>query len=476
MSEREAFERRLQLATRQSGRGPYRRRLMSGVRQMPNVELPAPPPIRRPRGQYVPPTPQSLSPLPDTPPTHQRPPTTATFHPLAEQQSTQQKVSPTPSNSQGHGYVPAGYRDDDATPPSVSTLSEGGFTEYDMELEDETNAVNNECRFVYDDLHIPEGYRVSRVRGYATDDSDLECAPPSDIFHLPRFSPKRFCGDSNNNVTAVTLQEQENWENDLLDIIPQEITNTSIPATTTEESSMDLLDNSDMATSSVSQPMERELFTCLRNVDTQTSHVAPTLIDVECQINSETFDVATQAYISQVHVCTNTPAPPFMYDAGSQSNPPSTSDVAVDVGPRGVVMPCNRSVWTGELPRPYLATPPVDIVRLAEFGQRIGSENPLLSVSALSDRITIACGIMEPNQRRVIDLCTRYGAELLRREAEQLLVSISARYGDRVDATHQVICTALTDHLHAWCRRPHLTSEIHIDPVADEDRLKWLGD
>jgi len=47
--------------------------------------------------------------------------------------------------------------------------------------------------------------------------------------------------------------------------------------------------------------------------------------------------------------------------------------------------------WTGEHPRLYPATPPVDIVRLAELGQRMETENPHLSVSALSDRITIEC-------------------------------------------------------------------------------------
>jgi len=64
------------MATRQSDRGPYRHRLMSSVRQMPNVQLPAPPPILCPHEQYVPPTPQPLSPLPDPPPTHQQLPTT----------------------------------------------------------------------------------------------------------------------------------------------------------------------------------------------------------------------------------------------------------------------------------------------------------------------------------------------------------------------------------------------------------------
>ena len=94
---------------------------------------------------------------------------------------------------------------------------------------------------------------------------------------------------------------------------------------------------------------------------------------------------------------------------------------------------------TGEHPRPYPATPPVDIVRLAELGQRMETEHPHLSFSALSDRITIECGVMEPNQHRVIDLHTDYGVELLRHKAKQL-VSISALYGDRVDVTHQVTC------------------------------------
>jgi len=46
MPNREAYERRVQLATRQSGRGMYRRHLIQDIRCKHDVELPPPPPIR----------------------------------------------------------------------------------------------------------------------------------------------------------------------------------------------------------------------------------------------------------------------------------------------------------------------------------------------------------------------------------------------------------------------------------------------
>ena len=45
MSTRKAYERRVQLATRQSGRGTYRRHLLLQIRCKHDVELPPPPPI-----------------------------------------------------------------------------------------------------------------------------------------------------------------------------------------------------------------------------------------------------------------------------------------------------------------------------------------------------------------------------------------------------------------------------------------------
>ena len=121
-----------------------------------------------------------------------------------------------------------------------------------------------------------------------------------------------------------------------------------------------------------------------------------------------------------------------------------------------------------------MATPGTDVSDLARLGVHLGYENPLLPVDALVDRITRAIDSTEPNERRTVQLMVQYGAELLRMEADQLLPNISARFGDRPDATLQTVMTYATDHLHAWRCRPRLPPpQVNLED-DDVDELHWL--
>jgi len=169
--------------------------------------------------------------------------------------------------------------------------------------------------------------------------------------------------------------------------------------------------------------------------------------------------------------------PPVFYHNAAQTIAVPTADTAAEVALQAIVTMADNSTWTGPIPRPWLATPSIDVSDLARLGVCLAYENPLLPVDALVDRITRAIDSTEHNERRTVQLTVQYGTELLRMEADQLLSNISTRFGDRPDATLQTVMTYATDHLHAWRRRPRLPPpQVNlVDNDVDElHSLHWL--
>ena len=90
-----------------------------------------------------------------------------------------QRVPPTQCNVRP--YIPAGYRRH--SPNSVSSLTEGGFSEADRLLSDELAEIDaGGDSYVLADLHVPITSRVLRVRPGDSSDSDLEAIDPNVVF------------------------------------------------------------------------------------------------------------------------------------------------------------------------------------------------------------------------------------------------------------------------------------------------------
>ena len=403
MAPREAYERRLALANRQGGRGAIRRRVVGEARQLRQVVMPPPPPLPASRGrgrQRCPPPP----PLPSS-------------------------LSCNISCGRNCALVDhSGDRDDD-------------INEYDSRSE-----------FVYDDLHVPDTVNIRRIRGYATDDSDLEAAPPNDVMPMPSRRPTDVAVESHRRDDAAIEAVMSDDQHRSCAVTSS---STTLNSGTSDDQRRSAAAMASSATGDADSPdvssSGRPLFVCRR--------------DEEVQATTMSVDAAT------------TPLPPpVFYHNAAQTVAVPTTDAVVEVAPQVIVTTADNSTWTGPVPRPWLATPGTDVSDLARLGVRLGYENPLLPVDALVDRITRAIDSTEPNERRTVQLMAQYGAEVLRMEADQLLSNISARFGDRADATLQTVMTYATDHLHVWRRRPRLPPP-QVNLVDDDvDELHWLRD
>jgi len=75
------------------------------------------------------------------------------------------------------------------------------------------------------------------------------------------------------------------------------------------------------------------------------------------------------------------------------------------------VQPLTASVgcWTGEVPRPWLTTPEVNICQLARHQVLLGEEELLCDIQELADRVVQASGIGgNVAQRRVVSMMVNY--------------------------------------------------------------------
>ena len=130
------------------------------------------------------------------------------------------------------------------------------------------------------------------------------------------------------------------------------------------------------------------------------------------------------------------------------------------------------SVWTGEVPRPWLSTPDVNLRQLARHHVILGEE-PLSDVQQLADRIVRGSGVGgNASQRRVIAMCVNYASEVLRAASELVLNNIAARYGHKNLVPHERMWRFSIEQLGVWNRRRGLPLEpAHVE---DEDVFEWL--
>jgi len=161
--------------------------------------------------------------------------------------------------------------------------------------------------------------------------------------------------------------------------------------------------------------------------------------------------------------------PPVLYCRAVQTDFPASQNAGVQVQPLAASIGC----LTGEVPRPWLTTPEVNIRQLARHQVLLGEEEPLCDIQQLADQVVQASGMGgNAPQRRVVSIMVNYAAEVLRAASELLLNQVSARYGNDPAAPYDRMWCYSMEQLAVWNGRRGLPQD--MPQIREEDLLEWL--
>ena len=423
MTPAEAAQRRATLANRQGGQqeraADARRRAAEEHRE----EMPPPPPPTRRRRPRLPSSHQPPPGRQPPPSTHSRSRVYMPPPPPEQAQELESRRRGERSRSPGEhqrrptvvGYLPAGYKS--SPPASVSSLSEGGFSSDDRLLSDEiAEFAEGRSEYVFDDLHMPT-FNVGTIQTTLNFESDVEGIDPSEIFGSI---------DDENLKRQIARDKPFSKASAAASRPPDDTLrshefgrNISVPAMTAEE------------------PRHTPLFHTCKDVATSPRSRTPS---------------------------------PTRHDTSIQAKP-EIKDVSCQMQPAT----CNVGVWTGEPPRPWLATPEVNLHKMAELQIMMGDTDQLCSVQQIADKVTANAQYLgtTTSQRRTIQLLVNYGFEVLRYAAGHLLTTTSNRYfHDRANISWEQTARHTLDTLSVWNRRPGMPQE---PPFSEqEEELDWL--
>lgn len=451
MTPAEAAQRRAKIANRQGGR-QERAAYASRRAAEDHREMPAPPPPARRRCPRLP-LPHQL------PPGRQPPPSTHSHHrapvssppPECAKRTRYSRLRVDQSfhcrspDKRMHrpavnGCRPAGYQ---STPQeSVSSLSECGFSNDDHRLSDGVAEFDEGCsKCTFDDLYIP-AFNVGAIRNGPNVDSGIEAVNLNEIFGNTEHDCDSgdFVSDNvgrgqipqdrpfSRAPAAASVPPTDSVILPRVPVVEQHIPRSSelflkpdvsVPALTTEES------------------QGPPLFHILRDTATSPRPMTPP---------PARYSVSAQAE-------------PEMHHVTSQIQP-STSDVGV---------------WTGELPRPWLSTPHVNLRRMAELQVMLAETDQLCSVRQMADKITAngQYAGTTVSQKRTIHLLVNYGFEVLRYAAGHLLGTMSNRHFHQHDnVPWEQTSRDILDTLNVWNRRPVMPREPPFSELEEE--FDWL--
>ena len=407
MSPREALEYRVALANRQGGRGRYRRQLIDQARRRGDVRLPPPPPVHRRRQM------------------------TAATVAATSMELSEQAVTSTSFPAQ----------------PLQAALPGGEHTDSDRELSDEIYDFDEgQVHQIYADLYQPELDRqyIRRVRGYATEDSDLEAAPPNDVM------PPRHSLTSPSAVNMDTSTRAVNCE----------VISGRARTSCNRSRGRGLLRPEHLRPDGTLQQFR----------DSSRSTVMPAVGSAEEGAHS----VGCQAAAEMCEAATDALPPLVRYNQATMTTTVERRDAAVEVAPQPIPVVRTTGTSTRPWPRPWLREPHTDIARIAGLAVRLGQQFRDVPVDRLTDRVTNMLGEFDVSSRRSVAMMVDYGGELLRQSAELILRETSARFGHLPDAPLREIIQFATDELGVWARRPMLSRTVNIDDQDDDPDNHWL--
>ena len=465
MTPAEAWERRTYMASRQGGLGEMRRRHLAELQRTNREPQNMPPPARLPRR-----------------------------HLQGSAASTHEPPAATVGNAnvpRHSSYKPAGYRSE--SPDSVSSLSEGGFSELDRQLSDELADIDEGTdTYVLPDLHVPVSSRVCRLRlpgaSGESSDSDLEGVDPNVVFPGTRSRHGPLVRDQGEwrydtplmdaarcdtahaaGVTAADdARDARSAENAVIGAnCPATVGGISEHAVGGASRYATIGGASRHASGGVRKHADATVTTPLHGTRTATA------TSTHLPTTPEQRDVCSQAIAEMketgVDARPSTP-PPVTYDATTQLRwRAETRNRRIQTTPETRT----TGAWTGEVPRPWLSTPDINLRQLARHQVLLGEEEPLADIQQLSDRVVRASGVGgNAPQRRVVSLMTNYAAEVLHAASELIINGASARIGQANPMPHDRMWHYCIEQLAVWNNRRGLPQE--PVPIEDEDIFDWL--
>jgi len=512
MTPAEAIQRRITLANRQGGCQARAAHFRQQAERHPPEAMPPPPPAarrRRPRSpsqhrpyEHLGPPPLNLPPSRHRQRNSQPPETTtqsSTYGPSREfgepakhrshsPASTSRSTSDQPTVA---GYEFVAYHR--TTSDSSSSLHEEDFTSENRRLIDDiVDYAEGRGEYVFTDLHEPISH-IGAIRTGPNFDSDLEGVNPDVIFgtvesdrgydtpilermqaglaaqdrpyskasaaaSIPPFDPAQ----SQHTVPEMQIAAESNVSSldencnivkgkghfgghissgysSVPQYIPPPPPNEPTPLELSLSSAADTADG-------------LPLFHILKDTDSQTE-----------QSRLYSTDIA----LSPRPV---TP-PPERCDASQQAQPITRNRrTQISIPPNCT----DTASWTGEVPRPWLSTPSVNLHKMAELQCMLADADQLCPVQYIADKVTAHAQSegTTVSQRRSIQFAVNYSSEVQRYMAGQLLANASNRYFHMTPIPWEHVARYLLDSLSVINRRPGMPDN---PPYSEtEEEFDWL--